>query len=305
MDRRFTQVEFGPHKVDVPEGGYYDRFRMNPDLDEVARDPAAGNIDFFRRIPKRQVASRVGPTWAPNFYYRSSSIQLLFLAPLERLRATLPVPLEPLRALPGYGLVALTFFSYSVCDNDPYDEVSVAVVIRRPGATGSHALELIDSMRRRSFFAHVLALPVTTEIARVRGVHGYQLPKWLTEIDVSLGATAGARIAGPGGRPDLSLSVPMPELTRVASQSHMSTSTMINRIDGEWHRTSVQTNALSFAQRLLPRNVEFVRHGGPLSELLDGLGASTILRLDVVKDAQMVLNLPTALKAFDEPGKQR
>ena len=66
MDRRFTQVEFGPHTVDVPEGGYYDRFRMNPDLDAVARDPAAGNIDFFRRIPKRQVASRVGPTWAPN-----------------------------------------------------------------------------------------------------------------------------------------------------------------------------------------------------------------------------------------------
>ncbi|WP_423382729.1 acetoacetate decarboxylase [Burkholderia sp. LMG 32019] len=305
MDRRFTQVEFGPHKVDVPEGGYYDRFRMNPDLDEVARDPAAGNIDFFRRIPKRQVASRVGLTWAPNFYYRSSSIQLLFLAPLERLRTTLPVPLELLRALPGYGLVALTFFSYSVCDNDPYDEVSVAVVVRRPGATGSHALELIDSMRRRSFFAHVLALPVTTEIARVRGVHGYQLPKWLADIDLSLGATASARIAGPGGRPDLSLSVPLPALTNVPSQSHMGTATMINRIDGEWHQTSVQTNALSFAQRLLPRNVELVRHGGPLSQLLDGLGASTILRLDVVKGAQLVLNLPTPLKAFDEPGKQR
>ncbi|AZQ52828.1 hypothetical protein [Burkholderia cenocepacia] len=134
MDRRFTQVEFGPHMVDVPEGGYYDRFRLNPDLDAVARDPAAGNIDFFRRIPKRQVMSRVGLTWAPNFYYRSSSIQLLFLA---------------------------------------------------------------------------------------------------------------------------------------------------------------------------PRNVELVRHGGPLSQLLDGLGASTIMRLDVVKDAQLVLNLPTPLTAFDEPGKPR
>ncbi|KFG98050.1 acetoacetate decarboxylase [Burkholderia paludis] len=305
MDRRFTQVEFGPHKVDVPEGGYYDRFRMNPDLNEVARDPAAGNIDFFRRIPKRQVMSRVGPTWAPNFYYRSSSIQLLFLAPLERLRATLPAPLEPLRALPGHGLVALTFFSYSVCDNDPYDEVSVAVVIRRPGATGSHALELIDSMRRRSFVAHVLALPVSTEIARVRGVHGYQLPKWLADIDVNLGAVASARIAGPGGRPDLSLSVPLPALTEAAPQSRLGTTTMINRIDGEWHQSTVQTNTLSFAQRLLPRNVELVRHGGPLSQLLDGLGASTVLRLDVVKDAQLVLNLPTPLKGFDEPGTPR
>ncbi len=97
----------------------------------------------------------------------------------------------------------------------------------------------------------------------------------------------------------------LPALTNVASQSRMSTTTMINRIDGEWHQTSVQTNTLSFAQRLLPRDVELVRHGGPLSRLLDGLGASTVMRLDVVKDAQLVLNLPTPLKAFDESGKQR
>lgn len=121
MDQGFTEVEFGGHKVLVPSGGYYDRFRMNPDLDEVARDPAAGNIDFFRRIPKSMVATRIGSAWSPNFYYRSSSVQLLFLAPLARLRAALPMPLEPLRPLPGHGLVALTFFSYHVCDNDPYN----------------------------------------------------------------------------------------------------------------------------------------------------------------------------------------
>ncbi|WP_204630654.1 hypothetical protein [Dyella mobilis] len=63
---------------------------MNPNLDEVERDPAAGNIDFFRRIPKQQVASRVGATWAPNFYYRTSNVQLLMQAPIARLRAMLP-----------------------------------------------------------------------------------------------------------------------------------------------------------------------------------------------------------------------
>ncbi len=55
-----TVVEFGPYKVNVPKGGYYDRFRMNPDLDEVAKDPAAGNIDYFRTIPKKLVETRVG-----------------------------------------------------------------------------------------------------------------------------------------------------------------------------------------------------------------------------------------------------
>ncbi|WP_196485641.1 acetoacetate decarboxylase family protein [Burkholderia multivorans] len=298
MDKRFTQVEFGTHKVEVPAGGYYDRYRMNPDLDEVARDPAAGNIDFFRRIPKRLVASTVGPTWAPNFYYRSSHVQLLFLAPADRLRAMLPMPLEPLRAYPGRGLVALTFFSYAVCDNDPYDEVSVAVVVRRPGARGPHALELLDSMRRRSFHAYVLALPVTTEIARVRGLYGYQLPKWRTEIGVSIGADVKASIAGPDGKADLTLRAPLPVLRDVPSQSHMATATMVNQIDGEWHQTRVQTNMLSFAQRLFPRDVRLSRHGGPLSQLLDGLGASTVLRMDVVKDAQVVLNMPTRLDTF-------
>lgn len=88
-----TPVEFEPHTVDVPAGGYYDRFRMNPERDEVARDPAAGNVDFFRRIPKRIVKSSVRPIRAPNFYYRSGSVQLLFVAPLAALSARHPIVL--------------------------------------------------------------------------------------------------------------------------------------------------------------------------------------------------------------------
>lgn len=298
MVETVTEVEFAGQRVAVPTGGYYDRFRSNPDLDQVARDPAAGNIDFFRRIPKQQVPSRIGPTWAPNFYYRSSSVQLLMLAPIDRLRAALPVPLEPLSPLPGRGLVALTFFSYSVCDNDPYDEVSIAVVIRQPGARGPHALELLGAMRRRSFFAHVLALPVTTEIARVRGVYGYQLPKWLTGIEVTVGTDVRASIAAGDGTPDLTLRAPLPAFHDVPSQSRLGTNTMIHQVDGQWHRTVVQSNTLSYAQRLFPRDVELSRQGGPMTELLDGLGASTMLRLDVVRDAQLVLNMPTPLKGF-------
>ncbi|WP_038344042.1 acetoacetate decarboxylase family protein [Acinetobacter sp. A47] len=295
-NKQFTEVEFGQQKVSVPKGGYYDRFRMNPDLDEVAQDPAAGNIDFFRKIPKKRVESRVGPVWAPNFYYRSSNVQVLMLAPLKLLKKKLPAPLEPLHALPGYGLVALTFFHYSVCDNDPYNEVSVAIVVRKPGAHGPHALELANSIRQRHFYAHVLALPVDTEIARVRGVYGYQLPKWLTEIHVEINAKqVNASLTDTTGKPDLSLSTVTPPLKQVKSESRMSQATMLHQVDGKWHQTHVQSNPLSFTQKLLPRQVKLVRHGGPLSQLLDELGASRILRLDVVEDAQVVLNLPQPL----------
>jgi hypothetical protein len=300
MSGRFTEVEFGGQKVEVPKGGYYDRFRSNPNLDEVAQDPAAGNVDFFRRIPKQRVASRIGPTWAPNFYYRSSSVQLLMLAPIDRLRGALPVPLEPLRAFPRRGLVALTFFSYAVCDNDPYNEVSIAVVIREPDACGPHVLELLRDIRRRSFFAHVLALPVTTEIARVRGVYGYQLPKWLTGIEVTIGSDVRASIATSNGTPDLTLRVALPIFTDVPSQSRMGTNTMIHQVDDQWNQTIVRSNTLSFAQQMFPKGVELSRQGGPMTDLLNGLGASTMLRLDVVRDAQLVLNMPTPLKLIGQ-----
>lgn len=291
MKNELVDVEFGGVTVKVPKGGYYDRFRMNPDLDEVAKDPAAGNIDFFRRIPKVMTKTRVGPGWAPNFCYLTSSVQVLMLAPLKRLRAKLPMPLEPLRVLPGHGLVALTFFSYAVCDNDPYREVSVAVVIRRPGAACSQALELLGALRRRTFHAHVLALPVDTEIARVRGIHGYQLPKWLADIRVDINNTVVASIAAIDGTDDVALTAPC----KVPSQSQISTNISIGLVDGEWRQTSVQTNLIAFAQKLLPKDVTLVRSGGPISQLLDGLGTGRIVQLDVVKDAQMVLHMPRSL----------
>lgn len=294
--KQFTEVEFGQQKVKVPKGGYYDRFRMNPNLDEVAQDPAAGNIDFFRKIPKQMLESRVGPVWAPNFYYRTSNVQVLMLAPLKQLRKKLPGPLEPLQAFPGFGLVAVTFFTYAVCDNDPYNEASVAIVVRKPNAKGLNALELLNSIRQRHFYAHVLALPVDTEIARVRGVYGYQLPKWLTEINVDINPTnIYADLKDTSGQLDLSLSTQTPELKHVKSESRMNEATMLHQVDNKWHQTLVQSNTLAFAQKLLPRNVKLVRHGGLVSQLLDELGASKILRLDVVQDAQVVLNLPKAL----------
>ncbi|KAE8140815.1 hypothetical protein BDV38DRAFT_239444 [Aspergillus pseudotamarii] len=296
-----TQVEFGDQKVDVPQGGYYDRYRMNPNLDEVARDPAVGpDIDFFRNIPKKLVDSRVGQIYAPNFYYRTRSVQLIFLAPLDRLQSKLPSPLEPITALPGYGLVALTFYSYLVCDNDPYNEVSIAIVVRQPGNNSYSTTQLLSSVWNRTFYGYVLALPVDTEIARVRGVYGYQFPKWLANISLEMDEdNIKADLTATDGTPDLTLDVPLPALTTIPSRSSIATNNAINKIDGKWYQVTVQTNPLLAAQSLLPGNVTLSRSDGPLSKLLNELSVSTILRMDIIKDAQMVLNMPTPLKAFE------
>ena len=106
-------------------------------------------------------------------------------------------------------------------------------------------------------------------------------------------------IGAGDGTPDLTLVAPRPDFRTVPTQSHMGTSTMVHRVDGRWHGTIVRSNILSFAQRLFPRDVTLTRHGGPMSELLTGLGASTMLRLDVVRDAQIVLNMPMPLGELD------
>ncbi|WP_423211896.1 acetoacetate decarboxylase family protein [Paracoccus yeei] len=299
MTQETVEVEFAGHKVAVPKGGYYDRFRSNPDLDAVARDPAAGNIDFFRRIPKVQLQTRLGPTWSPNFYYRASTVQLLFLAPLAKLAALLPPPLEPLHALPGHGLVALTYFSYHVCDNDPYNEVSIAVILRRPGSRQPGLLELLHSIRRRTFHAHVLALPVDTEIARLRGVLGYQLPKWLAKIDLNLDGAVSASILSPDGSTDLAVSAPLPRLRQVPSQSQIGTTLSVRLLDGAWHHTLVQTNPTELAEVSMPKGITITRGGGTMSRLLDGLGAGRIIRMDVARDTQMALHLPRPISIPD------
>jgi hypothetical protein len=216
------------------------------------------------------------------------------------LKSKLPAPLEPITAFPGYGLVVLTFYSYLVCDNDPYNEVSIAIIVRQPHENSYSTTQLLNSIWNRTFYGYVLALPVDTEIARVRGVYGYQLPKWLAKISLEMDDhSIAADITAVDGTPDLTLHAPLPALKITPSESSIGTNNAINKIDGKWCQVVVQTNPLLSAQCFFPRNVTLSRGEGPLSELLNQLGVSTILRMDVLKEAQMILNMPTPLKAVD------
>lgn len=184
-----------------------------------------------------------------------------------------------------------------MCDNDPYNEVSIAIMVRRPDQSTSSTRQLLSSIWNRNFFGHVLVLPVNTEIARVRGVYGYQFPKWLADIGVSM---EGGRITGSvksvDGKPDLDLDVAMPALKTVKSEAAISTSNAVNLIDGKLSQVTVRTNPLQSAQCLFPRGVTLSRSGGPLSKILDELEVSTIVRMDVVKDSQMILYMPKPME---------
>lgn len=146
----------------------------------------------------------------------------------------------------------------------------------------------------------MLSLPVDTEIARVRGVYGYQFPKWLANISLDIGDQGiKARLTTTNKQSDLTLEAPLPVLKTIPSQSAIGTNSAINKIYGRWYQMAVQMNPLLAAQCPLLRNVNLSRNEGPLSKILNELGISTLLRIDVIKDAQMILNMSAPLNAFD------
>ncbi|MFD6389065.1 acetoacetate decarboxylase family protein [Nocardia sp. NPDC060259] len=288
-----VEVDLGGHLVTVPKGGLYDRFRMNTDVDEISRDPRVSGVDFFRTLPKTKVDSPIGETYTPNFYYRMSSARLTMLARSRAIRSRLPGELAPLEVAPGIGLVSVMFFRYDVCDIDFYTEAAVGIAVRpaRHGKLGF--VDLLAGLGNDHLESYVLSLPVSSDIAQVRGHDGYGFPKWVTELDVDIDATrTTARVADDSGETDLSLSVATPTQTGYRSGDRVSTLTSYTSIKGGWHSTLSQTNILSAGSALFPRGVDLRTGRGRLSEDLRSLSPFKNVRLDVTTEGQLALHMP-------------
>lgn len=178
-------IDIAGHQVPVVAGGLYDRYRSNPPLSVIEKEAPDVDLSWFKTLKKTKMD--IGfDSYSPNFYYKDSSITAIFTADLATLRALIPArvreQVQPLQVWPGRGVIALTAYAYHYCDNDSYNEISLSVVTNKPGSPSFGPLSLFGQSRSKSFWGYVLKLPVNTELARVRGVVGYNLPKWLTDI---------------------------------------------------------------------------------------------------------------------------
>ncbi|MYS46655.1 acetoacetate decarboxylase [Streptomyces sp. SID5998] len=288
-----VKVDLGGRSVAVPKGGLYDRYRMATDLDEVARDPRVSSVDFFRKLPKTKVDSHIGPTLTPNFYYRISTARLTMLAPSRAIRSRLPRELAPLEVAPGLGLISAMFFRYDVCDIDFYTEAAIGIAVKpaRHGKLGF--FDLVAALKNDHLDTYVLSLPVSTEIAQVRGHDGYGFPKWVTELDVDIDAhRTSARVANATGGTDLALSVATPAQTVYPSGERVSALTSYTTVDGAWHSTLNQTNVLSAGTALLPRDVRLQVGEGRMADDLRSLKPIRQIQLDVMTEGQAALHMP-------------
>ena len=179
-------IDIAGHTVPVVKGGLYDRYRSNPPLSVIAAELPGVDLSWFKGLEKHKVD--IGfESYSPNFYYQNSRVTAVYTADLDALRALMPpevlATVHPLQIWPGRGLIAFTAYTYEHCDNDAYNEVAVSIITNKPGKANLGPFTLIGQSMSGDFWGYVLKLPVNTELARVRGVVGYNLPKWLTGIE--------------------------------------------------------------------------------------------------------------------------
>lgn len=291
-----TVIKVGDHDVPAVKGGLYDRFRSNPPLSVIAAESPGTDLSWFKGISKEKVD--IGfESWSPNFYYENSRATAIFTADLARLRELMPPAVleqvQPLQVWPGRGVVALTAYAYHYCDNDRYNEIGLSVVTSRPGSPSWGPFSLMGQSLSDDFWGHVLKLPVDTELARVRGVVGYNLPKWLTRIDYDEGENTVVVKIFDSETQALDVTLETRKLDVASSKETIVTNSFTN-IDPRGRLTTGYTTSrqLRHASTSSADAVKLTLTDGSLSRFLASLKLGKLLKYEYVPDFQAALYAP-------------
>ncbi|WP_285374022.1 acetoacetate decarboxylase (ADC) [Pseudomonas sp. lyk4-TYG-107] len=294
-----TTIDIAGHSVPVVKGGLYDRFRSNPPLSVIAAEVPGVDLSWFKGLEKHKVD--IGfESYSPNFYYQNSRVTAIYTADLDRLRALMPpeilTTVQPLQVWPGRGLIAFTAYTYEHCDNDAYNEVAVSIITNKPGKANLGPLTLIGQSMSEDFWGYVLKLPVNTELARVRGVVGYNLPKWLTGIDrKENGQSVIYEISdSQTGKPDVSFTAK--KLDKLSRNEDIVTSSFTN-LDhqGQLAYGYAVSRQLSHGSSRDADAAMLTLGDGSLSNYLRDLKLGKMLKYEYVPEFQSALYAPKPL----------
>jgi hypothetical protein len=139
--------------------------------------------DIFKGVKQWDTEIDGARAKRPLFFYDSFSMQAIYTASTKKVLKYIPHPdMHPIELVPGRCLVVFTAFEYRESDIGPYNEFSIAIVIKWGGKV-IPALTMLKQMMSGNLSGYVWHLPVTTEIARHGGVVAYGLPKFRSDID--------------------------------------------------------------------------------------------------------------------------
>ena len=294
-----TTIQIGSHDVPVVKGGLYDRFRSNPPLSVIAAEAPDVDLSWFKGITKEK--RDIGfESYSPNFYYKNSRVTTIFTADLARLKELIPAQVleqvQPLQVWPGRGVVALTAYAYHYCDNDSYNEIGLSVVTNKPGSSNWGPFSLLGQSLSGDFWGYVLKLPVDTELARVRGVVGYNLPKWLTRIDYREDGDNVVVGIYDSETQKLDVTLETRNLDVSSAKESIVTSSFTN-LDAQGRLQTGYTPArqLRHASTSSAEAVKLTLTDGSLSRFIESLKLGKMVKYEYVPDFQAVLYAPKPL----------
>ncbi|WP_230521590.1 acetoacetate decarboxylase (ADC) [Janthinobacterium sp. EB271-G4-7A] len=295
-------IDIAGHDVPVAAGGLYDRFRSNPPLSVIASEAPQLDLSWFQGIQKEKVA--IGfDSYSPNFYYKNRKITAVFTADIARLKELMPEDIlkevQPLQVWPGRGAVALTAYAYEYCDNDSYNEISLAIVTNKPGSSSFGPFTLLGQSLSNDFWGYVLKLPVNTELARVRGVVGYNLPKWLTGIDIKETDASISFAVTDSATGQLDFVFTGKKLGDLSHKAEMVTNSFTNK-DGAGKLTygySV-SRQLSHASSTNAESASLKLGDGSFSRYIKSLKLGKMMKYEYVPEFQNALYAPKPLQAL-------
>ncbi len=290
-----VMIDLAGHQVPVLKGGLYDRFRSNPPLSVIAEERPDIDLSWFKTIQKQK--KEVGfTTYSPNFYYRNSSITAIYTADMKRLKELIPEKVrdivKPISMSPGRGLIAITSYAYHYCDNDSYNELSISIVTTKPNKANWGIFSLLGEVRGKDLWGYVLKLPVNTELARVRGVVGYNLPKWLIPIEYDdSGSIMSFTYYDEAGSLDFSMIGK--KLDVAGSKPEIVRSNFINLSKkGELIHGYTDVRGIQKASSKKKNDLQLKLCSGSLSEFIRSLGLGKLIRYDYQPDFQAALYMP-------------
>ncbi|MDH0893278.1 MULTISPECIES: acetoacetate decarboxylase (ADC) [unclassified Pseudomonas] len=298
------RTNLGGRDVSVVAGGLYDRYESNPPLSVIAAEAPDIDLSWFRELKKTKVDMGF-ESYSPNFYYKNNRVTAVFTADIDRLRELMPAEVleqvQPLQVWPGRGLVAFTAYAYEYCDNDSYNEIALSIVTNKPGNSNLGPVTLVGQAMSKDFWGYVLKLPVNTELAEVRGVVGYNLPKWLTEINYreTDKSVVFEIIDKETGKVDVTFEGE--KLDDLSDEIEMVTNSFTNiGHDGELAYGYAISRQQSHASSSSEEAVKLTLNDGSLSAYIESLGLGKMMKYEYVPEFQSALYSPEPLKAMLE-----
>ncbi len=293
-------IQMAGEEVPVIEGGLYDQYRSNPPLSVIAEQAPDVDLSWFKTIKKQKIDMGF-ESYSPNFYYKNSKITAVFSADLDVLTSLMPASVlehvEPISLWPGRGLVAITAYAYHYCDNDTYNELAISVITTKPDAWNLGVISLLNNQWGDDFWGVVLKLPVDTELARVRGVVGYNLPKWTTKISYknTPNTLIFSLFDSATNEPDMIITGKKLS-DESTDEKFVRNSFMNHNQQGQLTTGYADNRYLRYASSTSDADVSLELHQGELSQFIRSLDLGSMIKYEYVPDFQSALYAPTYFK---------